>query len=131
MRKNCYYCHRLMLWHSPPQIWVKLIVATSPPTGNASLICQWTCHIPPLQCQKVQQILTQMLQEKAVEPPISPWASPVALVRKKDGTNGFCINYRKLNTLIHKDAYTLPRINDTLDTLHGSQWFSTLDLRSG
>ena len=59
------------------------------------------------------------------------WASLVVLVQKKDGSLRFCINYRKLNGIKHKDAYPIPSINDTLDTLAGSTWFTTLDLVIG
>ena len=72
------------------------------------------------------------MQEKdVIEPSASPWASPIVLVRKKDGSTRFCVDYRKLNSVSRKDAYPLPRIDDTLDTLAGAQWFSTLDLISG
>ena len=59
------------------------------------------------------------------------WASTVVLVWKKDGGLRFCIDLRKLNNWTVKDAYFLPQIDKTLDSLQGSQWFSSLDLKSG
>ena len=60
-----------------------------------------------------------------------PWASPVVLVKKNDGSTQFCVDYRKLNSVTHKDTYPLPSIDDTLQSLSGSKWFSTIYLLSG
>ena len=57
--------------------------------------------------------------------------SPVVLAKMKDGTTRFCVDYRQLNKVTLKDSYPLPRIDDTLDAVSGSKWFSTLDLKSG
>ena len=61
----------------------------------------------------------------------NPWASAVVLVWKKDGGQRFCIDLRKLNNWTVKDAYLLPQIEKTLDSLQGSQWFSSLNLKFG
>ncbi len=86
----------------------------------------------PITKQDVEKAEVQkMLDRGVIEPCQSNWASPVFLVTKKDGSTGFCVYYRKVNKVTCKDAYPLPRIDDTLDALRGSQYFSTLDLYSG
>ena len=88
-------------------------------------------RIPPALYEEVRQHLKEMLDAGAIRPSKSPFSSNVVLVRKKDGGLRFCIDFRKLNSRTVKDAYTLPRIDDTIDTLIGAKYFSKLDLRSG
>ncbi|GFV89399.1 hypothetical protein TNCV_4152181 [Trichonephila clavipes] len=71
-----------------------------------------------------------MKENYVIEPSSSTWASPIVLVRKKDGSTRFCVDYRWLND-VTKGSYPLPRIDDTLNTLDGNNWFSTLDLKRG
>ena len=88
-------------------------------------------RIPPALFEEVRQHLKEMLDAGAIRESQSPFSSNVVLVRKKDGSLRFCIDYRKLNNRTVKDAYYLPRIEETIDTLSGSKYFSKLDLRSG
>lgn len=61
----------------------------------------------------------------------SPYASAIVIARKKNGKVRMCTNYRTLNSRTVPDQYTTPRIDDALDNLSRSKWFSVLDLRSG
>ena len=71
--------------------------------------------------------IKQMLDNGIIRPSSSPWASRIILVRKKDNSTRFAVDYRALNDLTRKDAYPLPEIKDILDKLHGCEYFSTLD----
>ena len=88
-------------------------------------------RIPPAQYDEVRQLLKDMLDAGAIRESHSPFAQPIVLVRKKDGSLRLCIDYRTLNKRTIKDNFPLPRIEDTLDALHGAKWFSSLDLKSG
>ena len=79
----------------------------------------------------VRAHIQEMLDIGSLQKSHSPWANAVILVQKKDGSLRFCIDLRKLNNQTIKDAYSLPHIDETLDSLQGSQWFSSLDLKSG
>ena len=100
-------------------------------TGKTPPIRQSVRRMPQLRRQEAKKLLDSMLDSGVIQPSNSPWASPVVLVEKQDGSFRFCIDFRKVNAVTRKDAYPLPRVDDTLDTLAGSKWFSTLDLLSG
>ena len=78
-----------------------------------------------------QQHLDKILKAGVIQPSTSEWASAPVLVRKKDGTVRWCIDYRALNDRTIKDCFPLPIIEDCLDSLQGTTTFSTLDLASG
>jgi len=65
--------------------------------------------------KEVDKILEDMRTQEVIEESQSPWVSPAVMVRKKDGTLRFCVDYRKLNDVTVKDSYPLPRIDDILD----------------
>ena len=88
-------------------------------------------QIPPPQVEEVREHLKLMLEAGAIHPSNSPWCNAVVLVRKKDGSLQFCIDFRKLNSLTRKDSHPLPRIGETLDSLVGSAIYSTFNLTSG
>ena len=100
-------------------------------TGDALPIKQRPYRLPVFKKDEVDRQVEKMLEQNIISPSDSPWASPIVLVEKKDGTMRFCIDYRKLNSITKKDAYPLPRIDDSIDALAGSHYFSTLDLASG
>ena len=79
----------------------------------------------------ISEMVSEMLAQGVIKPSQSPWASPVVLVRKKDGGVRFCVDYRGLNRVTKLDKFPLPRIDDTLDLLAGAGYFTTLDLASG
>ena len=81
--------------------------------------------------REVEEQVAQLVQRGMVEPTDGSWSSPVVLVRKKDQSWRLCVDYRRLNAVTRKDAYPLLRIDDSLDALMESIYFSTLDLVSG
>ncbi|KAI5626698.1 hypothetical protein C0J50_13742 [Silurus asotus] len=88
-------------------------------------------RIPPNQYQEVREHITKLLKSGVIQESMSAYASPVVLVRKTDGSLRLCVDYRKLNAKTRRDAFPLPRIDESFDALRGAQFFSTVDLASG
>ena len=86
--------------------------------------------VPPL-IEEVRDHIQEMLDGRAICPSNSPWCNAVVLVRKKDGTLRFCIDFRQLNNRKEKDSYPMPKMIDTMEMMLGSKFFSTMDLKSG
>ena len=100
-------------------------------TGDTSPIRMAPRRIPYFQQEEVQQDISAKEAAGIVKKSTSPWAFPIVVVRKEDGTARICVDYRRLNDVTKKDAHPLPRIDDIFDALRGAKYFSTLDLASG
>ena len=89
------------------------------------------CRIPPPQLDEVREHLKLMLDTGVIWPSNSLWCNAVVLVRKKDGSLRFCIDFRKLNSLTVKDSHPLPRICETLESLTGAAHYLIFNMNSG
>lgn len=98
-------------------------------TGYTQPIRQYPKRLPIARREEAERIVSDIAKQEVIEPSSSPGSSPVVLVKKKDGSARFCVDYRQFNAT--KDSYSLPRIADTMDALCGLRWFSTLDMKSG
>ena len=87
-------------------------------------------HIPPPLLEEVCASLRDMLDTGAICPSQSPWSNAVVLVRKKDGTLPFCVDFRRLNACTKKDSYPLLQIQESLESMAGAMHFSTMDFKS-
>ena len=87
-------------------------------------------RIPPPLLEEVCASLRDMLEAGAIRPSQSPWCNTVVLVRKKDGSLRFCIDFRQLNAQTKKDSYPLPRIQEALESMARAAHFSTMDFKS-
>ncbi|UYV63130.1 hypothetical protein LAZ67_2003234, partial [Cordylochernes scorpioides] len=100
-------------------------------TGDHLPTKQRPYRVAPRERQIIQDEVNKMEKLDIIQPSESPWASPVVLIRKKDVSWRFCVDYRRLNKITKKDVYPLPRIDDTLDCLRGARFYSSMDLQSG
>ena len=86
--------------------------------------------VPPL-VEEVCEHIQEMLDGGAIGPSNSPWCNAMVLVRKRDGTLRFCIDFRWLNERTEKNSFPMPRMIDTMETMVGTKIFSSMDLKSG
>lgn len=87
--------------------------------------------IHPNDVDAVRQHLQELLDSRIIRESESPFASPIVIVRKKNGSVRLCVDYQKLNLQTIKDAYALPKLEEAFSSLSGSKWFSVLDQKSG
>ena len=88
-------------------------------------------RIAPHEVEEVRQHIQEMLDRGAIWPSQSPWCNAIVLLWKKDGKLRFCIDFRHLNAHMKKDSYLIPKCPETMESLVGARYFSTMDLRSG
>ena len=88
-------------------------------------------HIAPPLLEEARENLQDMLDGGAIQPSNSPWCNAIVLFWKKDGTLRFCIDFRWLNAQTKKDSYPLPRMQETIESMVGARFFSSMDLKSG
>ncbi|KAK7877977.1 hypothetical protein WMY93_031357, partial [Mugilogobius chulae] len=100
-------------------------------TGDHPPLRQRAYRASPDKREEIDRQVAALLADGVIEESCSPWASPVVLVKKKNGEWRFCIDYRRLNSVTVRDSHPLPRVDDTLDALSRLCWFSTLDFSHG
>ncbi|GJY90653.1 putative nucleotidyltransferase, ribonuclease H [Tanacetum coccineum] len=112
----------LPVWET--EFRIKLIPGATP-------VAKSPYRLAPSELEELSGQLKELQDKGFIRPSSSPWGAPVLFVKKKDGSFRMCINYKEFNKLSVKNHYPLPRIDDLVDQLQGSQFFSKIDLRSG
>lgn len=115
----------------PPAFSELLLLICKEEDWQAAKATRMKKHPHPHDVETVRKHLQELLDAGVIHESESPFSSPVVVVRKKNGQVRLCIDYRKLNLQTVKDAYALPRMDNTFTAVSGSKWFSFLDLKSG
>ncbi|UYV63051.1 hypothetical protein LAZ67_2002979 [Cordylochernes scorpioides] len=100
-------------------------------TGDHAPTKQRPYRVSGMERKIIQQEVDRMMEQNIIQFSESPWSSPVVLVKKKNGSWRFCVDYRRLNKITKKDVYPLPRVDDALDNLSVARYYSSMDLRTG
>ena len=129
--RNLFHEYHDVFAFSDDQLGRTSLVQHTIDTGDAMPIKQRPYRTTPENKQEIDRQVNDMLQRGVIQESISPWSSPVVLVKKKNGEMRFCIDFRCVNRVTKKDSFPMPLVADTLDALSGTQYFTTLDLKSG
>ena len=100
-------------------------------TGDSRPIKQPFRRVPLAFADEEKKAIDKLVKQGVIRPSSSPWASPLCLVRKKDGSVRPCVDYRQLNKVTKPDAFPVPKADECIDAVSGAKIFSTIDLTSG
>ena len=100
-------------------------------TTEGVVICKPPYRQGKEQRETTRELVGKLLQQGTISKSTSPWASPICIVKKKDGSPRLCVDFREVNKYLSVPKYPLPRIDDVLQSFEGKKFFSVLDLTSG
>jgi len=129
--KDLLITHQDVFAKSPTDIGFCDLLEHDVDTGDAAPIRQPPRRLPLASGTAEDDLVAEMLAAGVIEPSNSPWASPVCLAKKPDGSYRFCVDYRRVKAVSRKDAYPIPDIQDAFDSLRGAKYFATIDLLPG
>jgi len=112
----------------PPEREVEFAIDLVQGTSPISIV---SYRMSALELGELKKQLEELLEKQFIRSSVSPWAALVLLVKKNDGNMRLCVDYRQLNKVTIKNRYPLPRVDDLMDQLVGSEVFNKIDLRSG